>query len=302
MKTQTRQLRKLVLGLGILALLGALACDEAEVIEPEEGLDSVEQSLEPTDNLPPEACGASQALPPGAQVVATAKGTLVADYMEEDPHLAISSAGSTEYSCSCSGEGGGTCYPKLVGSDVVCVSMSCTSCTLTATSVSRFTALERATAACGTDYNEENERLVARRVAQIREWQSRFRLPELNYNRNHTNATAPEGTKLVVELVGTARIVYAAPERFFDGETGELLRAAGPANDTGELLLQAAGGGKAKCFCDGSGSCSFSMDGVCAGTCGTGEGDRGCVIKVRGIRNRNGQAAKINVNDPYKGR
>jgi hypothetical protein len=301
MRTQTR-LGTFVVGIGLVALLAA-GCGEAEVVEPAgEGWQAVERSLEPTDNLPPEACGAAQALPPGADVVATARGTLVADFMEEDPQLRISSAGSTEYSCNCTGEGGGTCYPKLVGSDVVCVSMSCTACSLVTTSVSRFTALERATAACGTDYNEENERLVARRVSQVREWQARFRLPEMVYSRDHTNATAPEGTKLVAELVGTARVVYAAPERYFHPETGELIHAAGPANDSGQLLLQAAAGGKAKCFCDGSGSCSFTMDGVCAGTCGRSEGARGCVIKTRGVRNSDGRPAKINVRDPYKGR
>ncbi len=301
MNQQTRQ-GALVIAIGILAVL-LPACDggePAEPIEPEH--EAAQQSLEPAENLPPAACGQAQALPPGADVVATARGTLVADYMEEDPQLRISSAGSTEYSCNCTGEGGGTCYPKLVGSDVVCVSMSCTSCSLVTTSVSRFTALERATAACGEEYGEENERLVARRVSQVRQWQERFRVPEMVYSRGNADATAPRGTKLVVELVGTARVVYAAPERFFDAQTGELLRAVGPANDSGHLLLQAAGGGKAKCFCDGDGSCSFTMDGVCAGTCGRDGAARGCVIKTRGVRTRDGRAAKINLADPYRGR
>ena len=291
---------KTIVAIGLAALLCAAACDDVEVIGPEAQLESATLPLEPTDNLPPESCGAAAALPPGADVVATDRGTLVADFLEEDPRLRISSAGSTEYSCNC--QGAGTCYPKLVGSDVVCVSMSCTECTLVTTSVSRYTALERATAACGGEYGEGNEELVAHRVEQIRAWQSRFRLPALVYSRNHVNATAPRGTRLVVELLGTARIVYVAPESFFDPDTGELLRAAGPANDSGELLLQAAGGGKAKCFCSGDGSCSFTMDGVCAGTCGRGDGDRGCVIKVRGVRNADGRPAKVNVDDPYQGR
>ena len=293
--------------IGLTCTFFVAGCDDGVSIEPDaRGLESQESPLVLADALPPEACSQGANVPEGASLVATAAGTLVADYMLQDPMMGISMAASTEYSCDCTGEGGGTCYPKLIGSDVFCVSMSCSDCSLQETSVSGFTALERATAACGLDYGEEEHQAVTVRARQIRDWQARQRIPEPQFDSEGVWATAPRGHRPVMELLdlGTSRIVYAAPEEMFDRATGELLRAAGPPNFGGDLLLQAAAGGRAKCYCSGSGSCSFTLDNVCAGTCDrTQTGDRGCVIKIkRGLFNRNAEAPSAHDTDPYLAR
>jgi hypothetical protein len=255
----------------LIPMFGVLACDD----------DSSDEALVTRGaELEGELCGAGEVLPKGAQIVATSQNTLLVTQEIYDEAAGIAGGAGKEYSCSCDGAGGGKCYPKIVGNEVYCTSMGCDSCKLNSSSVSSAVAVERLDAQCGSKVVDDE--LAKGRAHKVEDWASSQGFPQAELSANGREVTAPDGYGLVVEKIGGRSLVYAVPDSLFDAKSGELLKFVGPASDPDNAPLQAAAGGKVKCYCSSAGSCSFTGDRVCADSPGqTCEGS--CTVSGKGL-------------------
>ncbi|MFO7567653.1 MAG: hypothetical protein R6X02_33730 [Enhygromyxa sp.] len=270
-----RKLSPLRLGLGLLLTtisLGVTACDSGSDSLGSSQLRSIPDNSVPSEA--PEPCGDALELPDNAVLMATEDQTLLVTVGFEDPQMAMAGAGAWEYWCECTGDAG-ACQVQVVGQYTQCFSQSCTKCERKSRRVRAIKALAQLVDTC--DPATIDDAAIAARLAQLEAWTAERDYPAPVFE-DQTEALAPEGFGLVVELVGGRMLTYAVPLEHFD-EDEELLHFVGPANEGAEPLMQAAGGGKVSCSCDGSGECSFSANGLCKGLCSTSGAQRGCVVK-----------------------
>jgi hypothetical protein len=256
----------------LIPALGVLACDA----DDDSGDELMTRGLE----LDPAACGGSEKIPEGAEMVATSKNTLLVTEQILDQVLGIAGASTTEYTCSCDGAGGGECYPKVVDNQVYCASMGCDKCKLNSTSGSAGLAINRLAAQCGAKIVDDE--LAKGRGSKVQDWAAEQGFAKPEFSQNGGEALAPDGYGLVVEHIGGRSLVFAVPNKLFDEKTGELLKLVGPPGNPENPPLQAAFGGKVKCYCSAAGSCSFTGDGVCSPAPGQ-NCDGSCTVSGKGL-------------------
>lgn len=147
----------------------------------------------------------------------------------------------TVYTCSCD-QGGGSCYPGWNGTEAFCVSQNCQRCTLNSRSVSKTAPLTFPTVSKGPAGRAElcskltvsDSGKAAAAVSSVLQWMAQNRIPMASIVG--PDAIPQPGYTMRVQWVDGVGIAFPEP-------IGNAELAARPR--------------KARCFCQGSGSCHW---------------------------------------------
>jgi hypothetical protein len=209
-------------------------------------------------------CGDTVPVKPTDVVVAQADGSLLV--FEGGGDAALRAGPKVVYTCDCK-EGSGSCNPTWDGSKAGCVSMTCSDCKLQSSRVRAATAvaIADATATQCSAVSVEEEAALKARESQVLSYLARAGI-EMPISANGEISVGP-GYRIVVEEVGGRTIGYPVADA----------RAAG---------------GKAKCSCQGSGTCDWQ--GIVCSPTGWPDGcQESCQIVVKERAQRASASSRV---------